>query len=691
MTALAQVPEYRTCGTPVADSLRRASHPELGTREDFEAWMWRKRQEPRLQTREVITIPVIVHVVHSGENIGIGNNISFAQIQSQIDVLNEDFRRTPGTPGFNNHPDGADTEIEFCLATIDPNGIPLIEVGVERINGNDKGWNAPPYTMGYADQVIKPASQWNPDKYFNMWVMPLTSGLLGFAQTPDASTLSNIPVVGGGASSDGVVMRPTSFGRVGNVNAPYNLGRTTTHEIGHWLGLVHTSGDGGCSLDDGCSDTPPTSAQNYGCPTGVVSCGQASMVENYLDYTDDACMNVFTECQKERMHIVLENSPRRVALLTSNACTQEVAPAAYFTADLKVLCAGQSVSFTDLSPNSPTGWTWSFPGGIPTTSSDQNPVVVYSQPGLYEVSLTVVNTYGSTQRVEQGFILVNQAGPSGLFREDFESGIPTDWTVVNPDGAFTWATRVVAGQPLGQQAAWVNCYQYPTIGQRDGLITPAIDLSYYDGVSLSFTHAYRRYADGGSAPSNDSLYVYGSTDGGSSFPHLLLALGESGAKEFATASDTSGLFIPKRASDWCFAGATTNCKSIDLSAFDGEQDFALKFETANAYGNAIFLDDVLLTGTCLITSNQDPFDDLLLNLYPNPATKLLTVEVLRSALGQVQVTCLDMQGRTMWQRAETRSPGLLKWEIPMHEWPAGIYVLSYREGNQVTYSRFIKE
>lgn len=688
LISLSQVPEGRTCGTPEADSARRALYPEVGTKAEFESWITRKMAEQRFRPREVLTLPVIVHIVHDGEPAGTGNNISYAQVVSQIEVLNEDFRRIQGTPGYNTHPDGADTEIEFCLATIDTSGNPLVEPGVHRIDRNTKGWNAPPYSMSYSDQVVKPQSSWNPNDYLNIWVMPLSSGLLGFAQTPDASTLDDIPLIGGSAGADGVVIRPTSFGRVGNVNAPYDKGRTTTHELGHFFGLIHTSGDGGCAFDDGCDDTPPTNGQNYGCPTNESSCGQQSMIENYLEYTDDACMNIFTQCQKLRMQTVLANSPRRQSLANSNACTQEVPPAAFFTASATVACAGQSIQFTDMSSNTPNGWAWTFQGGMPASSANQNPIVQYNSPGLYEVSLTATNSFGSTTNTITGYIQVNASGPAAFFTEDFEGGIPMDWTIDNPDGAFGWATRTVSGQASGTNAAWVNCYQYPTAGEIDGLITPAIDLQYYQNVTLSFQHAYRRYSDGGS-PSDDSLIVRASTDGGVTFPFLLVALGENGNNEFATGPDTTGLFIPGKANDWCF-GAAGNCQTVDLSDFDGKSDLRLRFETVNDYGNAIYLDNIVIYGTCFVTSTDDEWIAPPITVYPNPTDGDLTVDLTSNLFEEATLTIYQIDGQQVLTERRQLQPGFTSWNLSVEKLPAGIYLLSVSQGNHRQIRKLIR-
>jgi hypothetical protein len=247
----------------------------------------------------VITIPVVVHVVYNTS----AENISDAQVQSQIDVLNADFRRT------NSDADGtwsqaADTEIEFCLASVDPNGNPTngitrTSTSVTAFSTNDN--------MKFNSSGGKDA--WPAGDYLNMWSCDISGGILGYAQFP-----------GGAPATDGVVMDYQYFGTIGTATAPFDLGRTATHEVGHWLNLRHIWGDGGCSVDDFVSDTPTSDAANYGCATGHVSCSTVDMVQNYMDYSDDACMNLYTAGQKTRMRALFEPGGARASLLNSAAC-----------------------------------------------------------------------------------------------------------------------------------------------------------------------------------------------------------------------------------------------------------------------------------------------------------------------------------------------------------------------------------
>ncbi|CAM1358076.1 exported hypothetical protein [Tenacibaculum litopenaei] len=250
----------------------------------------------------VIQIPVVVHVIYSKAQ----ENISDAQIQSQIDVINEDFRRT-NSDKTNKWSQAADTEIEFYLAKVDPSGNPTN--GITRKSSTKTSWGTSDAMKKSSQGGVDP---WNTAEYLNMWVCNIGGGILGYAQFP-----------GGSAATDGVVMSPQYFGSSAKgsgfyLSAPFDKGRTTTHEIGHYLNLRHIWGDGGCGVDDFVSDTPESDAANYNCATGHQSCGSEDMVQNYMDYSDDSCMNLYTLGQKNRMRAVLEEGGVRRTLALSD-------------------------------------------------------------------------------------------------------------------------------------------------------------------------------------------------------------------------------------------------------------------------------------------------------------------------------------------------------------------------------------
>ncbi len=257
----------------------------------------------------VVVIPVVVHVVYKQA----GQNISDAQILSQIDALNEDFARlnadTNNTPApFRTAASG--TQIQFCMARRDPNGnttngIERRQTTVTSFSTND---NVKFYSSGGLDA-------WDVDSYMNIWVCNMSGGILGYGEFP-ATTHTN---------TYGVVIQYDSFGRVGNVQAPYNLGRTLTHEIGHCFRLFHIWGDdnGACSGTDNIADTPNQAEETYGCHifpyTDIcTTTGNGVMFMNYMDYSDDDCLNMFTSNQATRMFVTLNGY--YPTLTTSVAC-----------------------------------------------------------------------------------------------------------------------------------------------------------------------------------------------------------------------------------------------------------------------------------------------------------------------------------------------------------------------------------
>jgi len=283
----------------------------------------RRRREIETETREfiaryrreglrtgVVRIPVVVHVVWNTA----AQNVSDAQIQSQIDVLNADFRRTNADAAsvpaaFAGV--AADTRIEFALAVRDPNC--AATDGITRTHTATTG-----FTRATRNNVKSAATggadPWPSARYLNMWVAHFTDDLLGFATFP-----------GGPAALDGFVVRTDAFGTIGTATAPFHLGRTATHEIGHWLNLLHIWGDDEtladiCSLSDECADTPNQGRMNFGTPAFPhISCGNGphgDMFMNYMDYVDDAAMIMFTEDQATRMNATL--SVARSSILASD-------------------------------------------------------------------------------------------------------------------------------------------------------------------------------------------------------------------------------------------------------------------------------------------------------------------------------------------------------------------------------------
>jgi len=450
----------------------------------------------------VYNIPVVVHVLHNGEAVGTAPNITDAQVQSQIDVFNEDFRMSGGLGATNSTGVAVDSEINFCLAQQDALGNPTN--GINRVNVGQDG-----FTSTGAVDAVKPASQWDPTKYMNMWSVKFTGGastLLGYAQFPDQAATGVTGLFGAQtAQTDGVVAVYSTFGDIlkddGSflLNAPYDRGRTMTHEVGHWLGLRHIWGDGGCGVDDFCDDTPESDASNGGCLTTHVSCGTTDMVQNYMDYSNDTCMDTFTQDQKDRMQAIMAGSPRRMELNSSIGClaptavtfTLAATPAAQtncanasvdFTIDMTALNgfsetttfsasgnpAGATVSFAPptLNSTSSTELTLgnlgavvdgSYPITVTGTSASVTQNIIITLTVGSNVCTSVANTTYATSTTRVAFNTIDNASakPSGY--SDYTA---SQSTIVNRDSSYDLTIQVnTDGNYLVQTLVWIDWNQ----------------------------------------------------------------------------------------------------------------------------------------------------------------------------------------------------------------------------------------
>lgn len=396
----------RTCGTMDYQETQFKMDPSYRQRmHDLEKYVEKFTKEYSHKEGDVtvITIPVVVHVVW---NTAV-QNISDDQILSQIDVLNRDFRRlnadTTNTPAPWKSI-GADCQIEFKMARRDPSGIPTLGITRTQTSITAFGLSS---ALKFTSQGGRDA--WDRDRYLNIWVANLGSQLLGYATFP-----------GGNASLDGVAIGYNYFGTTGTLSPPYNKGRTATHEVGHWLWLHHIWGDdnGSCSGTDLVGDTPNQALEFYGCPgyPTLDACSPVSpgvMFMNYMDYTDDACMNIFTQGQLVRINSAL-SGPRLPIQSSNGHINVSGQPICSFNVDSLSILYNNPVHFSDLSAGIPTGWQWTFTGGSPSSSTSQNPTVTYPTPGLYTVKLRVSNTFGSDSLTKISYIRVRGAAMSNF-------------------------------------------------------------------------------------------------------------------------------------------------------------------------------------------------------------------------------------------------------------------------------------
>lgn len=606
----------------------------------FEQWMQQKQQElhllkgttgrpqkgePTAPMRAAGTrgtaaaakfvIPVVVHVIHHGEEEGQGANIPKEQILSQIKTLNDDFRAL-NSADINKLPAdfkalAADTEIEFVLAKQDPEGV--FTDGIVRVASSEVNWEQS------EDLKLKALSQWPSDKYLNLYTADLSHPLLGWAQFPQSSQLAGLNIGDGSEASDGVVLDYQYVGSGYQANNS-SKGRTATHEMGHYLGLRHIWGDGDCSSDDYVTDTPLVEKSNQGCPKAedAKSCSNGpAMYQNYMDYTDDGCMALFTPGQKERMFVVLQNSPRRkdlnnsigkqepvlvandagvrsLLLSPSQACNNSYTP----TIELRNYGNNQVTQVqVNLKVDNAVVKTYSLSTKLDylQTQTIKLDEVVIANAGqrLVAASVTLTNNRqdGKSSNNTATYELNVPLKTSLPVTHDFQKGF-YPFYVINPDRSFSWQLANVSnGTTTANTAAFINFYDYAEEGQRDILASPILDLRAESKLFVALRAAYARF----DRSSEDGLEIYVSTDCSASLQTAKLAYRASG-EALASASPTTNPFQPLDASHWSSIG-------LDLSAYAGLPHVQLLFVGVNGYGNNLYLDDIQFSSKPLAALN----------------------------------------------------------------------------------------
>ncbi len=356
---------------------------------------------PSAKTPGVNNISVIFHVVHNPNNPA--ENVSnalimqvFNDIQQDFQLLNADASNARTSFGFTP----ADANINFCLATRTPAGVPLSETGVIRVSTTEDWYNSDGGEENKMKASATGGSQiWNRNNYLNVWICDISngagSGVAGYAYRPTTTFLPSSTI-------DGIII---------DYNLGMNNDNVLTHEIGHYLGLDHTwGGSGSCSNDDGFTDTPNTAGPSFNysgsCSGNQTTCASTqTQYENYMDYSN--CTVMYTQDQADYMLVILTGI--RSSLLASPGCDPlNIAPVADFNADLSnpiIIPVGGSVNFFDLSSNTPTSWTWNFGGGA-ANQTVQNPSTTFNTLGTYTVTLTAGNAFGSDQEIKTGYVQV---------------------------------------------------------------------------------------------------------------------------------------------------------------------------------------------------------------------------------------------------------------------------------------------
>jgi PKD repeat protein len=589
---------------------------------------------------EILIIPVVFHVVHQGGS----ENISDEQVHSAIVALNEDFNAANSDIGqvVDEFVDIiGNVEFEFRLAKIDPNG--NCTNGITRLlsETTNEGFNEMKDATGI----------WDRASYLNIWTCRQI-GESGAGGTTLGYTFIPSTVNGSfGQDYDGIVMRSDQVGSIGTSSTARR--HTLSHEVGHWVNLEHIWGLGNAGSTSNCSggnssdfvsDTPNTIGWPSVCDLDGSTCGSLDNVQNFMDYS--FCFRMFTEGQSNRMRAAMNSSiAQRNQLYTPANLNEtgvldpdEICFAEFATNRDPKICMGQEIVFDDISYNGVEDREWTFEGGTPATSNEDNPTVVYDTPGVYSVSLTVSNAEGEETVLKEDLVTVLGEAQYALpFEEGFEniSDIEenNEWTSVNPDGSTIRWELTDQASLTGSQSVYVRGRNNADF-QVETLESPTFDLSgLEDNAVLSFKYAHARR----NASSDDLLRVRISRNCGENWN-----LRETrDIDELPTViGNVSGQFSPDSDSDWEEV-IIDNISSIFLTT-----EFRIRFEFTSVNGNNIFIDDInIYDPNTLSVDNNDVVKEI--TLFPNPATDNVRLRLALSENQNIKIDVVDASGRVV--------------------------------------------
>ncbi len=627
-----------------------------------------------------IYIPVVFHIVHNGDALGTGENITDAQCISQLTVMNLHY--IAQDPGISNVPAAfapliGNVNVQFCLAKFDPSGNPT--TGIIRHELNNTSWN----DETDIDNTLKPSTIWDRNKYLNIWSVRMggtlaSSGVLAYATLPYFGT----------ATSDGIVARFNTIGTTGSLMPNRVLGKTVTHEAGHWLGLLHTWGtDANCGdSGDFVADTPDQADLNFGCPTfPKISCNNGpngDMFMNYMDYTDDDCMFMFSAGQVSNMRTVL-NQFRPTILTASSSCFLNLDAAIVDISFPKdTICSFNFRPVITLKNEGATTLTsgkfyyqtdggsvqiFNWSGSLLTNSQVQVtfPLQQVFIEDVHSFDVTFGNPNGQPADNFSGndnknitFYAYNGgAGSTAPVTENFESSFPaTNWSILNPnnDNVLWQKSQSYGGYGTSASSVYIDnsAYGANPNKKKDAFVTDAYDLSAITYPELKFDIAYAQY----SALRSDSLNVYSSLDCGSNW----IKIWNQKGSELATATDQTTLFTPN-ANQW----KTVSIPVVGLSA---QNKVSFKFENVTNWGNAMYIDNINLQNNAALSVNE--IEKVEVNLYPNPASNLVAVR-LPSAHPFKQLQLINSIGEVVYQTNITDNAIIL----PVGDFANGLYLL----------------
>ncbi len=692
------------CGSHTQMKKLYAENP--GLEEDYKKLVNRYKENRIINGKSttVRVIPIVFHIVHE---YGV-ENISDQNIYDQMDILNEDYRKLNADTNLVVTPFDTiigDSYLEFRLATLDPWG--------NCTNGIEHIYN---HNSNQGDDYSK-LNQWDRDKYLNVWLTKTigSSGVAGYAYYPTG-------VTGTGFFRDGIIILHDYVGSLPPSSA--NNSRALTHEIGHYLGLAHTWGNdndpgnaASCNQDDGIDDTPNCIGMTT-CQLAMNSCVDGVQTtdywypndpqdnaQNFMDYS--YCSVMFTKGQSSFMNNVLdqETSGRNnlytaenlVATGTSTTTPVTCTPLADFyvdangasgntgpNANVMSACVNDPIAFKDASWKAGiTSWSWSFPGGTPSTSTNQNPTVTYASPGWYDVTLTVSNSAGSNTKTINHMVYIqgDWAEYTGPRVEDFNQNA-NFWIANNPENNYASFNRVTSGGRANSACFKLNnfkdvstaqmftedWYYYDRLGNsKDYLISPALDLRSTSNVTISFDYAYGTKATS-TTDITEKLVVYYSRDCGKTWIQKTSLTGAA----LVTAGYVGNTdYTPNNDLQWKTVSFTHT-----PTAADNKTKFKFEF-IASDFSSNFYFDNFNVSGTLGIEDNGVMST---ISIAPNPVAtgSDLSVEVANSEAG-MKLIVLDLKGAIISTTEVPASSGVQTVNIPMNV-AKGCYILNAVQG-----------
>ncbi|MCF0069089.1 choice-of-anchor J domain-containing protein [Dyadobacter sp. CY261] len=641
-----------------------------------------------LRTAGPVTIPVVFHVVLSRQSM-----VTDAQIMAQLDTINKDYAGINAgaekIPSYFKSLFGQ-SGIQFCLAQRTPNDAP--STGIERYNTTRNSFDYTTNQVKHAESGG--ADAWDTDKYLNIWICDLSASTLGYATFPDD----------GVKDEQGVAVDYASL--PGGSATGFNQGKTLTHEIGHYFNLYHIWGDdnGACTGTDEVDDTPNQSNSTTTCQTGILTdrCTTTSpgiMYQNYMDYTPDACLYMFTKMQVARMEAAF--STYRSLLSLSNGCTP--VDVKKKDASLKAIRQpAQRICVNTLTPqitlvnrgsetlisvtihaviDDGTVQNYNWTGSLATYAETTVTLpILTTVEGNHVLSIYTSNPNGGTDEdtsndsLSLDFIYYEPV--AAPVREGFEGLFPPQgWDIVNEDGGSTWEKTTSAAK-TGSASVKIGNFDNQVVGQRDYLRSPTVNIAGTDSAFVSFQVAAATYTNT-STQGNvwDTLQVLISTDCGQTYTSVYKKWGSS----LITRSAATRTAFTPGVNEW-------RREEINIGSFIGQGEILVAFLNTNGNENDIYLDDINIR-TVTINPNLKEAGFLV---TPNPTSGQVSVQFYPHPEKLKSVSIYNVAGQKVTETVITGEVSSNIYNFDLTTFPSGLYVVKAEFEDQVLTKKIIK-